>query len=120
VPIIPGKRPVLLTPWPELRKVVSLLSEGWGVAMRRVYRGVLLGLGLSIAVQAAVQVAAQAAPAAYNWTGFYIGGNVGAGWGTVRTDTTRLRQTAGAFCCAHDNRRMESLRRAKRTRAAFA
>jgi outer membrane immunogenic protein len=56
--------------------------------MRRVYRAVLLGLGLSVAAQAAVQVAAQAAPAAYNWTGFYIGGNVGAGWGTARTDTT--------------------------------
>ena len=26
----------------------------------------------------------------YNWTGFYVGGNVGYSWGTADTDTTLL------------------------------
>ena len=58
--------------------------------MRRVCRVVLLGIGLSgrCPTSSLGQVAVHAAPAAYNWTGFYIGGNVGAGWGTARTDTT--------------------------------
>jgi outer membrane immunogenic protein len=30
------------------------------------------------------------APAPYNWTGFYVGGHFGAGWGTVESETTSV------------------------------
>jgi outer membrane immunogenic protein len=31
-----------------------------------------------------------AAPAPYNWTGFYVGGHFGAGWGTVESSLTAI------------------------------
>ena len=50
--------------------------------MRRLCLTLLVGFGLSAAAQAAdlpVKAPAPIAPV-YNWTGFYIGGNVGYGW----------------------------------------
>src|SRR5262245_22540319 len=34
-----------------------------------------------------------AAPVGYNWTGFYVGGHFGAGWGTVEAETTSINIT---------------------------
>ena len=49
--------------------------------MRHVFLTALVGFGLSAAAQAAdLPVKAPMTPAVYNWTGFYIGGNVGYGW----------------------------------------
>ena len=51
--------------------------------MRRLCLTLLVGFGLSAAAQAAdLPVKAPMAPAVYNWSGFYIGGNVGYGWGS--------------------------------------
>jgi outer membrane immunogenic protein len=55
--------------------------------------GVLLGLGATCAASAAdtaVKARPVAAPIMYNWTGCYIGGNVGGAWS--RMDTTRISQ----------------------------
>lgn len=58
----------------------------------------LLGLAVSPAFAADLPVKARpmvpAAVVAYNWTGCYIGGNVGAGW--MRDEQTRVGTVAGA------------------------
>src|SRR6202011_5355108 len=54
--------------------------------------GILAGLGATGAASAAdmaLKARPVAAPLLYNWTGCYIGGNVGGGWS--RMDTTRLQ-----------------------------
>lgn len=54
--------------------------------------GVLLGLGaagVASAADMAVKARPVVAPLMYNWTGCYIGGNVGGGWS--RMDTTRVQ-----------------------------
>jgi outer membrane immunogenic protein len=54
--------------------------------------GILIGLGATGAASAA-DMAVKALPVAaplYNWTGCYIGGNVGGGW--TRMDTSRVSQ----------------------------
>jgi outer membrane immunogenic protein len=55
--------------------------------------GILLGLSLSggaSAADMAVKSRPIVAPIKYNWTGCYVGGNVGGGW--TRVDTTRVSQ----------------------------
>lgn len=42
----------------------------------------------SLAVLATVSFAAPSQAAPYNWSGFYVGGNVGYSWGRSRTDVT--------------------------------
>ena len=59
--------------------------------------GVLLGLGAAVSANAAdLPLKARPMPAVslYNWTGCYLGANVGAGW--TRLDTARLLDVAGA------------------------
>jgi outer membrane immunogenic protein len=54
---------------------------------------ILLGLGatgVASAADMAVKARPVVAPLMYNWTGCYIGGNVGGGWS--RIDTTRVSQ----------------------------
>ena len=53
--------------------------------------GILIGLGASVASAADMAVKARpvAAPVMYNWTGCYVGGNLGGGWS--RMDTTRVQ-----------------------------
>jgi outer membrane immunogenic protein len=76
--------------------LLALLSERSGgifsiqesCSMRLKFAGLLIGaIGLLTAQGAfAADMPVKArpmAPAAYNWTGFYIGGNVGGGWGTT-------------------------------------
>jgi outer membrane immunogenic protein len=57
--------------------------------------GTLLGLGatgVASAADIAVKARPVVAPVAYNWTGCYIGANVGGGWS--RMDTTRVSDGA--------------------------
>lgn len=72
--------------------------------------GWLVGLLASFVVSASPVLAAdmplKAPPAAYNWSGFYIGGHVGAGWGSTSFSDP------GAFsilnnCCAFLNEQNE-------------
>jgi outer membrane immunogenic protein len=55
--------------------------------------GMLIGLGVAGTASAAdlpVKASPVAAPPLYNWTGCYLGGNVGGGW--TRVDTSRASQ----------------------------
>src|ERR1700687_4160923 len=57
--------------------------------MRKLLIGISISLGTVVSVTAAdLPVYTKAPPyvATYNWTGFYLGGNIGYGWG--RSDTT--------------------------------
>lgn len=76
------------------------MIEKWGFQMRNIAI-VFAALGLSTAVASAADMApAYKAPpmapvaAAYNWTGFYIGGHVGYGWGH---NSSNSFSTAGVF-----------------------
>jgi outer membrane immunogenic protein len=58
----------------------------------------ILGLGatgVASAADLAIKARPVVAPVAYNWTGCYIGANVGGGWS--RLDTTRLQPTVDNF-----------------------
>jgi outer membrane immunogenic protein len=55
----------------------------------------LAGVGFSVLIAGPAMAADLGAPvyrrplvavAVYNWTGFYVGGNIGYGWGSARTD----------------------------------
>src|SRR5258707_12239822 len=59
--------------------------------------GILLGVGatgVASAADLAVKARPVVAPVMYNWTGCYVGGNVGGGW--ARIDTTRALDVTGA------------------------
>jgi outer membrane immunogenic protein len=47
--------------------------------------------------------ASTSAPAVYNWTGFYIGGNVGAGWSGISDTNTNFSDTLGSTFSAQTN-----------------
>jgi outer membrane immunogenic protein len=71
--------------------------------------GILLGLGATgVASAADMEVKARpvVAPVMYNWTGCYIGGNLGGGWS--RIDTTRVSDIAGAPAIANYGRENDS------------
>jgi outer membrane immunogenic protein len=55
--------------------------------MRRISLALAATTALTFAALGAGIQSASAAPATYNWTGFYIGGNIGYGWGTANTTT---------------------------------
>src|SRR4029077_19265582 len=42
-------------------------------------------------------------PQVYNWTGFYIGGNIGAGWSGLRDTNTNFSDTLGSTFSAGTN-----------------
>src|SRR5262249_52199762 len=42
-------------------------------------------------------------PSVYNWTGFYIGGNVGAGWSGISDTNTNFSDTLGSTFSAQTN-----------------
>jgi outer membrane immunogenic protein len=76
--------------------------------VKSVLAGILIGLASAGAASAA-DIPLKAAPVAaplYNWTGCYVGGNAGGGWG--RIDTTRFSidgvgQDFALFGREHDN-----------------
>ena len=78
--------------------------EGKGHTMKRAVIGGLGVLALAAAPAMAADIPVKApvmapvvAPIAYNWNGFYIGGNVGYGWGK---NTAPVRPGADAFSTA--------------------
>ncbi|WP_082078470.1 outer membrane beta-barrel protein [Bradyrhizobium sp. LTSP849] len=74
-----------------------------------VVASVLIGLGAtSVATAADLPVKARPMPAAplYNWTGCYLGGNVGGGW--TRLDTARVSDFFGAASPAIYGREKDS------------
>jgi outer membrane immunogenic protein len=46
----------------------------------------IIGLGIMPARAADMALKAPAVPTAYNWSGFYVGGNLGADWASVNSD----------------------------------
>src|ERR1700737_5222564 len=71
--------------------------------------GVLLGLGatgVASAADMAIKARPVVAPLMYNWSGCYIGGNVGGGW--TRTDTTRISNDAAGPAVANYGRENDS------------
>src|SRR5207253_1119057 len=74
--------------------------------MRHLAIGILAAATLSGAALAA-DMAVKARPAAvdigYNWSGFYLGGNVGYSWGRSRDDSS-LTNGAGAILFASSGR----------------
>lgn len=84
-------------------EVYSLRSFSWQgqIAMKRFFIGIVAAASLLATNASAADLAARpytkapviAAPI-YNWTGFYIGGNVGYSWGRSR-DTSTLTNGAG-------------------------
>ena len=72
------------------RKRYFLLALEIGAGMKKILAGALIALGFSGQAFAAD---------AYNWTGFYVGGNVGYGWGKVdtRSDTLPSPAAFGGF-----------------------
>jgi outer membrane immunogenic protein len=65
------------------------LRTGSGVIMRRLLIGISISLGTVASVTAAdlpIYTKAPIPAATYNWTGFYLGGNIGYSWGS--SDTT--------------------------------
>jgi outer membrane immunogenic protein len=70
---------------------------------------ILLGVGatgIASAADLAVKARPVVAPVMYNWTGCYIGGNVGGGW--ARIDTTRVLDVTGASNFADYGRENDS------------
>lgn len=68
-------------------------------------RKLLLGTALSLILVASANAAdlyTKAPPATYNWTGLYVGGNVGYGWGTGG-DSTVFETAAGVVVGAPTN-----------------
>jgi outer membrane immunogenic protein len=61
-------------------------------------------LGLATAASAAdMPVYLKAPPPAWNWTGFYLGGNVGYSWGNSNSTVTFLDNTTGAALASVGN-----------------
>ena len=50
-----------------------------------------------IALSAGIAATSSAASADYNWTGFYLGGNIGGAWGSFDPKTTTPGDRAGEF-----------------------
>ncbi|THD47953.1 MAG: porin family protein [Bradyrhizobium sp.] len=70
--------------------------------------GILIGLGAT-GVASAADMALKAVPVAaplYNWTGCYLGGNVGGGW--TRVDTMRVLQDPAIPAAANYGRENDS------------
>ena len=79
--------------------------------MKHLFFGSVAVLALTAAVPAAaadmparpVYKAAPAMVSVYNWTGFYVGGNVGYSWGAANTDTTLSEFTSLAGDFVHSD-----------------
>jgi outer membrane immunogenic protein len=88
-------------------------SAAQGEFMRRYMKlafaaGIFVGLGAT-GVASAADMALKARPVVaplYNWTGCYIGGNVGGGW--TKTDTTRISNDAVGPAVANYGRENDS------------
>jgi outer membrane immunogenic protein len=71
--------------------------------------GMLLGLGatgVASAADMALKARPVVAPVMYNWSGCYIGGNIGGGW--TRMDTSRVLDATGAPALADYGREKDS------------
>jgi outer membrane immunogenic protein len=67
--------------------------------MKKFLLAAVAGIGISTTATAAdMRVKAPIAPpvVVYNWTGFYVGGNVGGAWGESRTDSP-IANVGGGF-----------------------
>ena len=53
--------------------------------------------GSAVAADLSVKATPRPLDVAYNWSGFYIGGNIGGAWGTFNTSTTTVFSAIGYF-----------------------
>jgi outer membrane immunogenic protein len=69
--------------------------------MRKFILGILIALtGATCATAADLYVKAPVMAPAYNWTGFYIGGNVGGAWGNFDPTTSTIFSPVGYFAAS--------------------
>jgi outer membrane immunogenic protein len=69
--------------------------------LRKILLGILIALtGATCATAADLYVKAPVMAPAYNWTGFYIGGNVGGAWGNFDPTTSTVFSPAGYFAAS--------------------
>src|SRR5262249_54972648 len=77
------------------------VETNWGLTMKRVLFAAVVLLSLAGLLAAAADLPTKApilkAPPieVWNWTGFYIGGNVGYSWGRSDTDVNFFNPTTG-------------------------
>jgi len=75
----------------------------WGISMKKIAIGILAAVamtGSAVAADMAPRYTKAPPPApvvVYNWTGCYIGGNLGGGWERTRQDRTGQLSAAGVF-----------------------
>jgi hypothetical protein len=74
-----------------MRRFSAVLLATAAMSFGSIQRGSAADMGLP-----PVKAAPVVGPAPWSWTGFYIGGNVGAGWGTTET-TADIGATVAPF-----------------------
>jgi outer membrane immunogenic protein len=73
----------------------------WGATMKKFALGILIALtGATCATAADLYVKAPVVAPVYNWTGFYIGGNVGGAWGNFDPTTSTVFSPVGYFAAS--------------------
>jgi outer membrane immunogenic protein len=73
-----------------MRKTIVITAIALGLLATR-------SMAADLSMSAPVYKAPVVAPPPYTWTGFYVGGNIGYGWGEVKPGTINFYQPANTF-----------------------